>query len=327
MATRSRARHFHATARALSSAAAGRGGADGLADAHDGADAAAPSTADVTAIIAAANAGAAGLGPTLEAPVAELARPESAVGGRELQVLHEEFRWAESKLMQAAERLAEAQETGRKDLVALAIMRRELRGSFATERAWVARSTSYFDDVFGQLAERERELDAVVAGGVRTGSVIGELAAVRAERKIFALAQLQAAAQIARIEESETTMEFQVASEAYDDEPDGASMRALARLRTGSSRCRRNASQAREAATRALEGLGIVTEVGEVSAASAFLAGEHEGDERAAQRMHRIRTAQAARELGLLPEAEAAWRSGLKHPMTFMRARRTTSAR
>jgi len=54
----------------------------------------------------------------------------------DLQQLHSEFRWAESRLMQSSERLAEAQEARRKDLVALACMRRELRASFEAERSY-----------------------------------------------------------------------------------------------------------------------------------------------------------------------------------------------
>lgn len=277
---------------------------------------------DIQAIIAGASAGIGNVDSPVEFPFATVALPPVAVSGAELLTLHEEFRWADSKLMQASERLAEAQEARRKDLVALAIMRRELRASFSTERAWVRASMDYFGDVLPALAARENELAALVDAGVRTEAVIHELAAVRAERKLFDIAIVQSNTQLSRIEDSELTMEYQVASESYDREPDGNSMRELARLRATSTSARRAANRSRTAGTAALDELGLVTSFGEVTAAGAFLAAEHEGDERARERMDRLRAAQADRELSLLPEPEAAWKSGLKHPVHFMRARK-----
>jgi hypothetical protein len=277
---------------------------------------------DIQAIIAGAGSGIVGADAPIEVPFAAVPLPPVAVSGEELLTLHEEFRWADSKLMQASERLAEAQEARRKDLVALAIMRRELRASFSTERSWVRASMSYFGDVLPALSTRELELADLVDAGVRTEAVIHELAAVRAERKIFDIAIVQSQTQLARIDDNELTMEYQVASESYDREPDGNSMRELARLRASSTAARRAATRARTAGTTAIEELGLVTTFGEITAAGAFLAAEHEGDERARERMDRIRAAQSERELSYLPEVEAAWKSGLKHPVHFMRARK-----
>ncbi|MCZ4496535.1 MAG: hypothetical protein JWM25_1118 [Thermoleophilia bacterium] len=226
--------------------------------------------------------------------------------------------------MQASERLAEAQEARRKDLVALAVMRRELLGSFAAERSWLQGSVRYFADIHPALVERELELADLVDNGVRTESVIHELAAVRSERKLFDIALAQAGVQLARVEDNQASSEYQVASEAYEREPDGASMRELARLRALSTRQRREAVRLRGEATLLLDEMGIVGGMGEVTAANAFLAAEYEGDERAADRMDRLRVAQVELELGRLPEPEAAWKSGIKHPVHFMRARRTT---
>lgn len=321
---------FHATAKALNAAAEGRGNADGVlltAQVQD---------IDIQSIIAGASAPAAAgsveivstdIGAIdIERVSAQLTeqRDDAFVSGDALRVLHEEFRWAESKLMQASERLAEAQEMRRKDLVALAIMRRELRGSFAAERRWVGLACQWFGELMPLLHDRERELDSLVSSGVHTAAVIHELAAVRAERKLFALAIAQSQAQIARIDESESAMEYDVASEAYDREPDGATMRELARLRSASSRLRRDSVRLRNEATAALDELGVIRTMGEVTAANAFLAAEHEGDSRAAERMDRVRAAQVDRELTELPTPSSAWKAGLLHPVHFIRARKTT---
>ncbi len=321
MATRSRARHFHATAKALNAAAASRNDIDGMLLTAEVAD------VDIQAIIAGQGAEGANIAPAaaqVEPPVAAVELPASSVDVGELVHLHEELRWAESKLMQASERLAEAQEARRKDLVALAIMRRELLGSFAAERAWLQMGRRYFNDLLPALTEREAELDVLVENGVRTEQVIHELAAVRGERKLFELAIMQTDAQLARIDDSEASSEYQVASEAYDREPDGASMRELARLRALSTKQRREAVRMRTEAGSLLVELGMVPGMGEVTAANAFLAAEYEGDERSAERMDRVRAAQFELELTRLPQAEAAFKAAIKHPVHFMRARRTS---
>lgn len=281
------------------------------------------SDVDIQAIIAGASAGGALIEAPVELPAASVELPVSAMPADDLVALHEELRWAESKLMQASERLAEAQEARRKDLVALAIMRRELLGSFAAERAWLRGGMRFFSDVQPALDSRETELCELVDNGVRTAQAIHELAAVRAERKLFDIAIAQSTAQLARIDDSEASSEYQVASEAYEHEPDGASMRELARLRALSTRQRREAVRIRGEASMLLEELGIVGGMGEVTAANAFLAAEYEGDDRSADRMDRVRAAQYELELGLLPEPEASFKAALKHPVYFMRARRT----
>ncbi len=322
MATRSRARHFHATAKALNAAVAARGDrGDGMLLGAQIAD------VDIQAIIAGADAEGITIAPAAEdtaAPSAAVTLPESGMRPEDLVHLHEELRWAESKLMHASERLAEAQEARRKDLVALAIMRRELLGSFMAERAWLDAGSRFFHDVLPTLSARETELDGLVESGVRTEQVISELAAVRAERKLFELAIMQTQAQLARIDENESSSEYQVASEAYDREPDGASMRELARLRALSTKQRREAVRIRTEAGQLLDELGMVPGMGEITAANAFLAAEYEGDERAAERMDRVRAAQFDLELTRLPEVEAAFKAAIKHPVQFMRARRTS---
>ena len=318
--TRSRARHFHATAKALTNAAALR------VDGEDMVLTAQVADVDIQSIIA----GAGGIDATsmrldvpIELPVSAMAMPTSAMTPEALLQMHEELRWAESKLMQASERLAEAQEARRKDLVALAVMRRELLGSFAAERSWLNGAMQWFGDIRPALAEREAELAALVDGGVRTAQVIQELAAVRAERALFDLAIVQSKAQVARVDDNETSSEYQVASEAYEREPDGASMRELARLRALSTRNRREAVRMRDEAKAGLDEFGIVRGMGEVTAVNAFLAAEYEGDQRAAERMDRVRQAQFELELSRLPEAEANFKAAIKHPVQFMRARRT----
>ncbi|MCW2922716.1 MAG: hypothetical protein JWM98_120 [Thermoleophilia bacterium] len=318
MATRSRARHFHATAKALNAAASTRNEVDGMLLTAQVSD------VDIQSIIAGVGAEGAIIEAPFEAAPAQFQLPASEMPAEDLVALHEELRWAESKLMQASERLAEAQEARRKDLVALAIMRRELLGSFAAERAWLRGSMRYFGDMQPALVSREQELSHLVESGVRTEQVIHELAAVRAERKLFDIAVAQSHAQLARIDENESSSEYQVASESYEREPDGASMRELARLRALSTRQRREAVRMRGEASGMLEELGLVGGMGEITAANAFLAAEYEGDERSAERMDRVRAAQFDLELGRLPEPQAAFKSALKHPVHFMRARRTT---
>jgi hypothetical protein len=321
VATQSRARHFHATAKALNAAASTRGdSSDGMLLTAEVSD------VDIQSIIAGAGGASSVMGDSpLEVPVAAavMARPASSMGSDDLVHLHEELRWAESKLMQASERLAEAQEAQRKDLVALAIMRRELLGSFLAERRWLNGGMQYFRDLLPTYLSREDELAALVENGVRTEAVIHELAAVRSERKLFVLAVGQTEAQLARIDDNEATSEFQVASEAYDRDPDGAAMREVARLRGVSTRARRDALRLQGDARELMESLDIIGGMGEVTAAAAFLASEYEGDSRAADRMNAVRAAQTERELSLLPEPEAAWKAGLKHPVHFMRSRRT----
>lgn len=283
------------------------------------------SNVDIQAIIAGVGNNGATISPApVELPVAAVPLPASTMLAEDLVHLHEELRWAESKLMQASERLAEAQEARRKDLVALAVMRRELLGSFAAERAWLLGAGHYFGDVLPALVERERELAGLVDNGVRTEQVIHELAAIRAERKLFELATMQTSAQLARVDESESASEYQVASEAYEREPDGASMRELARLRALSTAQRREAVRMRTESGALLDELGMVAGMGEITAANAFLAAEYEGDERSAERMDRVRMAQAELELTRLPEPEAAFKTAFRHPVHFMRARRTT---
>jgi hypothetical protein len=101
-------------------------------------------------------------------------------------------------------------------------------------------------------------------------------------------------------------------------------MREVARLRTVSTRARRDAIRLQGDARELLESLDIIGGMGEVTAAAAFLAAEYEGDARSAERMDAVRAAQVERELSLLPTPEANWKAGLKHPVQFMRARRTT---
>lgn len=326
MATRSRARHFHATAKALNAAASSREVSDGMLLT------ATVSDVDVNAIIAGVGSDGGATAPDHDesfdgsrAASTSFELPDSEMTAERLGTLHEELRWAESKLMQASERLAEAQEARRKDLVALAIMRRELLGSFGAERAWLRGALHWFGDVRPALVGRERELASLVDNGVRTAAVIEELAAVRGERKLFDLATAQSGVQLARIDENEAASEYQVASEAYEREPDGATMRELARLRSAATRTRREAVRLRNETREQLDELGMVSGVGEITATHAFLAAEYEGDERAATRMDRVRAAQYELELGRLPEVEAAWKAGLKHPVHFMRARRSTA--
>jgi hypothetical protein len=101
-------------------------------------------------------------------------------------------------------------------------------------------------------------------------------------------------------------------------------MRELARLRALSTKQRREAVRLRTEASARLDELGVVAGMGEITAANAFLAAEYEGDERSAERMDRVRAAQYELELSRLPEVEAAFKAAIKHPVHFMRARRST---
>lgn len=243
-----------------------------------------------------------------------------------LQVLHAEYRWSESKLAQASERLAEAQEARRKDLVALACMRRELRGSFSAETAYVSGQVRLFDALLPTLRKRENELADLVAGGALTAPVLRELAAIRCDRKLYELALGQSAAQLARIGENEATLEFEVANEAYEIEITGSTMRELARLRTAAGKAKRRSIAESAAARELMTTLAVDTSYGEVSAIASFLAAEFEGDMRAHQRVERVRGQQIGLELSALPEAEAAWKTGLLHPVSWVKARRVTAS-
>lgn len=249
---------------------------------------------------------------------------ESAIDQDTLQVLHAEYRWAESKLAQASERLAEAQEARRKDLVALACMRRELRSSFDAERAYINGQSRLFNDLLPQLRGRENELADVVAAGAPTAPVIRDLAIVRAERKLYDLAIIQAQSQLSRIDDNDCTLEYEVANEAYDTVVNGQTMRELARLRTAQSRAKRMSIQAAKASRTLLEALEIDTMFGEVTAIGSFLAAEFEGDLRAHQRLERVRERQIAFELTILPEPASGWK-GLLHPVSWMKARRISN--
>lgn len=317
MSTRSRARTFHQTAKALRAAAETR--IDG--DSFDSSLMMATTIEDIALDMDSLPAGGAeeiSEGTGVSDALAQ------AADAAWLEGLHSELRWAESKLAQASERLAEAQETRRKDLVALAIMRRELRASFACERAYIDAQQSTFDRALESLRSRESELAELVDGGARMLHVIDDLAAVRAERKLLELALGQTAAQTARINNAEATLEYEVASEAYDLEPDGKTMRELARLRSESTRYRRAAARERGAASELLTELGIDTTYGEVTAIASFLAAELEGDQRSVERMKHVRAAQIRAERAQLPEPEAAWKAGLRHPVNYLRARRTS---
>lgn len=309
MATRSRARMFHATAKALHAAAEQRvdGTGEVLLTAHVE-DIALGEELDIDAQIVVA--------PEL---LTAASRP---VTRDELEHLHAEFRWAESKLMQASERLAEAQEARRKDLVALACMRRELRASFDCERAYVQAQLRLLTAGLPVLRTREDELAELVDGGALIEQVIRELAGVRAERKLYELSVGQIHSQLARIDDAEHTLEYEVASEAYDRDPDGRTMRELARLRSLSTRSRRAATRMRSEAAELRGQLGLDRAPGEITAAAAFIAAEIEGDARAKERMTRLRAWLVGNELRHLPEPTSAWKTGLRHPVKFMKSRR-----
>jgi hypothetical protein len=309
---------FHNTAKALNNAAEAR---------HDAAEGAGMTfTANVQDIDLDIDVDALAtltVGEPMPAP--SIGRAATAVTAEDLRTLHSEYRWADSRLMQSSERLAEAQEARRKDLVALACMRRELRASFAAERRYVAKQIELFESALPGLRQREQELDVLVGGGALTQNVVRDLAVVRGERKLLELAIGQGAAQIARIEDADATLEYEVASEAYDREPDGRSMREVARLRALSTKLRRSSVRARSAARDLLTSLGIDTSQGEVTAIASFLSAEFEGDARGIQRMERVRGAQVAHELTLLPQPTSPWKAGLRHPVNFMRSRRISN--
>ncbi|MBC7644356.1 MAG: hypothetical protein H7123_04460, partial [Thermoleophilia bacterium] len=250
MATQSRARMFHATAKALRSAA------DQRLDSESQVFSAEISDIDFNMDLV-----------DLESTMIEEAAPAVMKAARwisadDLQQLHTEFRWAESRLMQSSERLAEAQEARRKDLVALACMRRELRASFEAERHYTRGQMLLFAEGVPRLDQRETELNILVGGGALTANVIRDLAVARAERKLFALALGQCNAQLARIDEADFTLEYDVANEAYDREPDGASMRELARLRSESTRARRESVAQAKSAIALRDELGVDTTYG-----------------------------------------------------------------
>lgn len=304
MATRSRARMFHATARALRTAADQR--------IEDGEHVFSAEVEDVEEH-----------SHTIDSPALILS--ESAIDQETLQVLHAEFRWAESKLAQSSERLAEAQEARRKDLVALACMRRELRSSFDAERAYIHGQSRLFNDLLPKLRTRENELADLVAAGAPTAPVIRDLAIVRSERKLYDLAIVQAQTQLSRIDDNDCTLEYEVANEAYDTVVNGQTMRELARLRTAQSRAKRMSVQAGKAARTLLDALEVDTTFGEVTAVGSFLAAEFEGDLRAHQRLERVRERQISYELTLLPEPASGWK-GILHPVSWIRAKRIASS-
>lgn len=319
---------FHATAKALHSAAEQRAG-DGMLLTARVEDVA------ITGDFDGASLAAAGIdeGMDLDLEHGDIAAPtigmlaEGAIDAEDLRTLHDEFRWAESKLMQASERLAEAQEARRKDLVALACMRRELRGSFAAERSYVEGQLALFGSLLPTLHSHEEELALLVEGGARTAQVIGDLAEVRAERKLLELANAQGSGQLTRIEDSECTLEYEVANEAYDLEPDGRTMRELARLRSEQTRAHRAMIRVRGEVRDAISRIGVDTTHGEVAAIGTFLAAEFEGDARAHERVQAVRIAQVAAELTSLPEPTSNWKAGLRHPVNFMRAKKAPSLR
>lgn len=251
---------------------------------------------------------------------------EATVDPETLRTLHSEYRWADSRLMQSSERLAEAQEARRKDLVALACMRRELRASFAAERAYVQAQLQLFGEVLPKLRAHENELAELVAVGAPTAPVLRDLAAVRTERKLYELAVAQSDTQIARVGDSEATLEYEVANEQYDTAPDGRTMRTLARLRSQQTRAERLAVRLGKETGELMALLGIDRSFGEVSALGSFLAAEYEGDARARARLARIRAVQVERELSLLPAPASAWKSGLLHPVSWFRARKHVTA-
>lgn len=312
MATQSRARMFHATAKALNNAASQRNESIDLSFLGN-IQGASPNIDERQLPFEELE--------SLPLPVAE----KIDVSPDDMRAIHAEFRWADSKLMQASERLAEAQEKQRKDLVALACMRRELKTLFEVERSWLAMQNKVFEVRAESAMAREAELAELVEAGVQTEAVIHELALVRAEHKLNRLASAQVAYQLARIAENESALDFDVANEAYDLEPDGKTMRELARLRALKTKTRRDATGNRSLLAESYEKFGIDRSIGEVTAISSFMALEFEGDARGAERARFVRRHQAAIELLNLPEPTSEWKNGLRHPMTWMKARRTTA--
>lgn len=257
-----------------------------------------------------------------EAPAIGQRMVDTAVDPEALKQLHSEYRWADSKLMQASERLAEAQESRRKDLVALACMRRELRASFEAERVYTQGQMRLFTEVLPKLRAHENELAELVAVGSPTAAVLRDLAAVRTERKLYELATSQSETQVARIADNEATLEYEVANEQYDAAPDGRTMRELARLRTAQTRAQRMAVTMGKETSELLATLNLDRSFGEIAAIGSFLAAEYEGDARSHARVERVRQAQMQRELDVLPAPAKAWKAGLLHPVSWYRARR-----
>ncbi len=314
---------FHATARALHNAAAAR---------EDGREATVGHQifgAEIVDVIAPV-VGSAPSEHEAAIGIADGALAEESLVSWDAYVAHlshlsNEFRWAESKLMQASERLVEAQEAGRKDLVALACMRRELRADFAAEQSWLELQLKVLSDAITVLSLRADELTGLVESGVRTASLLDELAIVRADLALRILAERQVHAQIARIEDSSSTLEYEVANEAYSLEVTGETMRELARLKSERTRSRRAAVAARNAARDAVAELGIASRRGEVTALASFLAAAWEGDDRSRARVEAVRADQISHERAALPEAERAWKTGLRHPVNLLRARKLSS--
>lgn len=242
----------------------------------------------------------------------------------ELRRLHEEYRWAESKLLNASERLEEARDAKRKDLVALACMRRELKMSYACERSYVQLQLRLFGEARPELWRREIELSNVIASGAITSAAVRELAAVRTERKLLDTAIAQDEEHLARIDASELSLDYDVANEAFDRAIDGRSLRELARLRNDRTRAERAAARARSEMRRTLESLDLLELGGEITMAAALLALELEGDQRATARIERLRVEQIEREQAILPKP-ANWKAGLLHPVSWWKAKRLVS--
>lgn len=258
--------------------------------------------------------------------VPHYAAEDPAVGQERMRTLNAEYRWAEGNLMQASERLAEAQEARRKDLVALACMRRELKRSFTAEREYARAQVQLYTGLLPTLWSYETELDQVVAAGAAISPVLNDLASVRAERKLLELAAAQGHAQISQIDENEATLDYEVANESMNAASDGRTIRELERLRTARARAHRASLRERSEVRELLSTLEIDTSVGEVMAIASLLAAEYEGDARAHARVERVRSAQMQRELSKLPAPVSSWKAGLLSPLSWMRARRLSVA-
>jgi hypothetical protein len=317
MATRSRARTFHATARALNEAAQRR-----VEGPLQDLDIAIMRDAMDEGMIAGTHLPASPDHDDLGMESVEV--PRARVDNEALRALEAERRWAESTLMQASEALAEAQEAGRKDLVALERMRRELRRSLAAESSLFSAQHTAFSELAPRVQAREDELAELVEQGAPTAPVLRDLAALRAERKLLMLGMAQISAQIALIRENQATLEHAVRQEAFDLETNGQTMAELARLRSEERAATEQAARAGRAARELLDALDLDTSSGEITAVGAFLAAELTGDERAAMRMRTVRERQMRHELAQLPEPASGWRTGLLHPVSWMRARRVT---
>lgn len=301
MATQSRARMFHATAKTLQIAAERR--VDDVPD-PNAMLIESPEAADVL-------------------PDIELERiTEPVVDVEELRNLHAELRWAESRLMQASERLAEAQEARRKDLIAIERMRIDLKRSLEAERRYLSLQHRMFADLLPALRASEAELDELVQAGTPTRAVVQGLAQVRTERKLIELAMAQVEMQVALAEENEANLDHDVFNQRYDRSPDGESMREIARLRSLLQTTKRSSMAARAHNTELLDTLDLDRSAGELAAIAAFLAGEAEGDQRSSLRTDRVRRIQIRHELNSLPEPSAEWKAGLMHPISWMKSRK-----